>query len=115
MEQKALIARVQAGDRSAFADLTSRYRDMAFGYALALLRDFHLAQDVTQEAFLTAYKIQRFLSQPFFVAAPYTGRPGRFVPRAETVRACRAILAGECDHLPENALYMIGSIADASA
>src|SRR5919201_5993930 len=55
MEQRALIARVQAGDRSAFADLTSRYRDMAFGYALALLQDFHFAQDVTQEAFLTAY------------------------------------------------------------
>jgi F-type H+-transporting ATPase subunit beta len=62
-----------------------------------------------------ARKIQRFLSQPFFVTEPYTGRPGRFVPRAETVRACRAILAGEYDHLPENALYMIGSLADASA
>jgi F0F1-type ATP synthase beta subunit len=62
-----------------------------------------------------ARKIQRFLSQSFVVAAPYTGRPGRFVPHAESVRACRAILAGECDHLPENALYMIGSLADASA
>jgi F-type H+-transporting ATPase subunit beta len=62
-----------------------------------------------------ARKIQRFLSQPFFVAEPYTGRPGRFVPCAETVRACRALLEGKCDHLPEDALYMIGSIADASA
>jgi F-type H+-transporting ATPase subunit beta len=62
-----------------------------------------------------ARRIQRFLSQPFFVAAPYTGRPGQFVARTETVRACGALLAGGWDHLPENALYMIGSIADASA
>jgi F-type H+-transporting ATPase subunit beta len=74
-------------------------------------------QPAAEETLLVARarKIQRFLSQPLFVAEPYTGRPGRLVPRAQTVRACRAILAGECDHLPEDALYMIGSLADASA
>ncbi len=50
-----LVARSQAGETAAFGELTRHYQDMAFGYALALLSDFHLAQDVTQESFLAAY------------------------------------------------------------
>ncbi len=55
VEQSALIARARAGDAASFAELAGRYRAMAFGYALATLRDYHLAQDVTQEAFASAY------------------------------------------------------------
>jgi F-type H+-transporting ATPase subunit beta len=57
-----------------------------------------------------ARKIQRFLSQPFFVAAQFTGREGKFVSVAETVRGFREILEGKHDDLPEQAFYMVGSI-----
>ncbi len=57
-----------------------------------------------------ARKIQRFLSQPFFVAEVFTGAPGKFVTRGETVRAFKAILEGKLDHVPEQAFYMKGGI-----
>ncbi|MBM4272033.1 MAG: F0F1 ATP synthase subunit beta [Deltaproteobacteria bacterium] len=57
-----------------------------------------------------ARKIQRFLSQPFFVAAQFTGREGKFVSVAETVRGFREILEGKHDDLPEQAFYMVGGI-----
>jgi F-type H+-transporting ATPase subunit beta len=60
-----------------------------------------------------ARKIQRFLSQPFHVAEVFTGFPGLFVPVADTVRSFKAICAGEYDHLPEAAFYMVGTIEDA--
>ncbi|ODU62337.1 MAG: F0F1 ATP synthase subunit beta [Acetobacteraceae bacterium SCN 69-10] len=60
-----------------------------------------------------ARKIQRFLSQPFHVAEVFTGFPGVFVPIADTVRSFKAIVAGEYDHLPEAAFYMVGTIEDA--
>lgn len=60
-----------------------------------------------------ARKIQRFLSQPFFVAEVFTGTPGRYVPIKETIRGFKGIVAGEYDHLPEQAFYMVGSIDEA--
>ena len=60
-----------------------------------------------------ARKIQRFLSQPFNVAEIFTGFPGVIVPIADTVRSFKAIVAGEYDHLPEAAFYMVGTIEDA--
>jgi F-type H+/Na+-transporting ATPase subunit beta len=60
-----------------------------------------------------ARKIQRFLSQPFFVAEVFTGSPGKYVPLKETIRAFRAIVDGEYDHLPEQAFYMVGTIDEA--
>jgi F-type H+-transporting ATPase subunit beta len=60
-----------------------------------------------------ARKIQRFLSQPFHVAEVFTGFPGVFVPIADTVRSFKAICAGEYDHLPESAFYMVGTIEEA--
>ncbi|MCD6487580.1 MAG: F0F1 ATP synthase subunit beta [Syntrophobacterales bacterium] len=59
-----------------------------------------------------ARKIQRFLSQPFFVAAQFTGTEGKFVTVADTVKAFREILDGEHDDLPEQAFYMVGGIED---
>ncbi|WP_058486014.1 F0F1 ATP synthase subunit beta [Defluviitalea phaphyphila] len=60
-----------------------------------------------------ARKVQRFLSQPFFVAETFTGMPGRYVPLAETIRGFREILDGKHDELPENAFHMVGTIDDA--
>ncbi|MES1924297.1 F0F1 ATP synthase subunit beta [Salinisphaera sp. T31B1] len=60
-----------------------------------------------------ARKIERFLSQPFFVAEVFTGSPGKYVPLAETIRGFRGIVDGEYDHLPEQAFYMVGTIDEA--
>ncbi|MBA4728786.1 MAG: F0F1 ATP synthase subunit beta [Deltaproteobacteria bacterium TMED126] len=60
-----------------------------------------------------ARKIQRFLSQPFFVAAQFTGLDGKFVPIEETVKSFDEILSGDLDHLPEQAFYLVGSIEEA--
>ena len=60
-----------------------------------------------------ARKIQRFLSQPFHVAEVFTGAPGKYVSLAETIRGFKMICAGECDHLPEQAFYMVGTIDEA--
>ena len=60
-----------------------------------------------------ARKIQKFLSQPFHVAEVFTNIPGKFVPIEDTVRSFKAIVAGEYDHLPESAFYMVGAIEEA--
>ncbi len=57
-----------------------------------------------------ARKIERFFSQPFFVAEQYTGIPGRYVPLPETIRGFREIVDGACDRIPEQAFYMAGGI-----
>jgi F-type H+-transporting ATPase subunit beta len=61
-----------------------------------------------------ARRIQRFLSQPMFVAEAFTGRAGRYVPIKETVRGFREILEGKWDQLPEQAFYMVGTIEEAA-
>jgi len=60
-----------------------------------------------------ARKIQRFLSQPFFVAEVFTGAPGKYVTLKETIAGFKAIVEGEYDHLPEQAFYMVGAIEEA--
>ena len=60
-----------------------------------------------------ARKIQRFLSQPFFVAEVFTGSPGKYVSLKDTISGFNGILAGEYDHLPEQAFYMVGTIEEA--
>jgi len=66
-----------------------------------------------KQAVARARKIQRFLSQPFHVAEVFTGSPGKYVPLAETLRGFKMIVDGECDALPEQAFYMVGSIDEA--
>ncbi|MFC3338191.1 F0F1 ATP synthase subunit beta [Paracandidimonas soli] len=66
-----------------------------------------------KQAVARARKIQRFLSQPFHVAEVFTGAPGKYVPLAETIRGFKMIVEGECDTLPEQAFYMVGSIDEA--
>ncbi|MBN2732078.1 MAG: F0F1 ATP synthase subunit beta, partial [Balneolaceae bacterium] len=60
-----------------------------------------------------ARRIQRFLSQPFFVAEQFTGQPGKYISVDDTVKGFQKILNGELDHLPENAFYMVGTIDEA--
>ena len=60
-----------------------------------------------------ARKVQRFLSQPFFVAEVFTGSPGKYVPLKETIKGFKMIVSGECDALPEQAFYMVGPIEEA--
>ncbi|OZI77273.1 F0F1 ATP synthase subunit beta [Bordetella genomosp. 12] len=66
-----------------------------------------------KQAVARARKIQRFLSQPFHVAEVFTGSPGKYVPLAETIRGFKMIVSGECDTLPEQAFYMVGTIDEA--
>lgn len=63
-----------------------------------------------KQAVSRARKMQRYLSQPFHVAEVFTGAPGKYVPLSETIRGFKMIADGECDHLPEQAFYMVGSI-----
>jgi F-type H+-transporting ATPase subunit beta len=60
-----------------------------------------------------ARKVQRFLSQPFFVAEAFTGAPGKYVSLKDTIRGFKGIIEGEYDHLPEQAFYMVGTIDEA--
>jgi F-type H+-transporting ATPase subunit beta len=69
--------------------------------------------ELSQEDQLLVYrarKIQKFLSQPFFVAETYSGKPGKYVPIHKTVEGFRAIIDGECDAIPEDRFYMAGSL-----
>jgi len=79
---------------------------------IAILGMDELAPD-DKLAVARARKIQRFLSQPFHVAEVFTGSPGKYVPLTETIRGFKMIVDGECDHLPEQAFYMVGTIDEA--
>ena len=73
-------------------------------------------EELSEEDKLTVFrarKIQRFLTQPFFVAETFTGTTGKYVQLAETIRGFNGIVAGDYDHLPEQAFYMVGSIDEA--
>ncbi|MCP1364606.1 F0F1 ATP synthase subunit beta, partial [Halomonas sp. BBD48] len=69
--------------------------------------------DEDKQAVNRARKIQRFLSQPFFVAEVFTGAPGKYVSLKDTIRGFQGILDGEYDDLPEQAFYMVGTIDEA--
>ena len=62
-----------------------------------------------------ARKIQRFLSQPFYVAEAFTGTPGKYVPLKDTIRSFKELVEGKYDHLPEQAFLMVGTIEEAAA
>ena len=69
--------------------------------------------DEDKQVVARARKIQRFLSQPFFVAETFTGTPGKYVTLKDTIRAFKGIVDGEYDSLPEQAFYMVGGIEEA--
>ncbi len=84
-----------------------RYKDLQD--IIAILGVEELSEE-DKQAVGRARRIQRFLSQPMFVAEAFTGTEGRYVPVKETVRGFREILEGKWDHLPEHAFYMVGTI-----
>ena len=69
--------------------------------------------DEDKQAVARARKIQRFLSQPFFVAETFTGSPGKYVSLKDTIREFQGIVNGDYDHLPEQAFYMVGGVEEA--
>jgi F-type H+/Na+-transporting ATPase subunit beta len=89
--------------------LLQRYKDLQD--IIAILGIDELSED-DKLVVARARKIERFFSQPFFVAEVFTGLPGRYVPIRETIRGFREILDGKCDDLPEQAFMMAGTIDD---
>lgn len=87
-----------------------RYRDLQDIIAILGMEELSDEDKVTVAR---ARRIQRFLTQPFFVAEQFTGNPGRFVELSETVRGFKEILEGKHDNLPEQAFYMVGTIDEA--
>jgi F-type H+-transporting ATPase subunit beta len=87
-----------------------RYKDLQD--IIAILGIDELSED-DKLAVTRARKIERFLSQPFFVAEQFTGTPGTYVPIADTIRGFTEIIEGKHDALPEQAFYMVGTIEEA--
>jgi ATP synthase F1 beta subunit len=87
-----------------------RYKDLQD--IIAILGIDELSED-DKVAVARARKIERFLSQPFFVAEQFTGTAGKYVPIADTIRGFKEILDGKHDGLPEQAFYMVGTIEEA--
>ena len=90
--------------------ILQRYKELKD--IIAILGMDELSEE-DKQAVSRARKIQRFLSQPFFVAEVFTGAPGKYVTLAETISAFKGILDGEYDALPEQAFYMVGTIEEA--
>jgi F-type H+-transporting ATPase subunit beta len=92
--------------------ILQRYKDLQD--IIAILGMEELSDD-DKKAVARARKIQRFLSQPFFVAEVFTGNPGKYVPLSETIRGFKEILEGKHDDKPEQAFYMKGGIDEVTA
>jgi len=90
--------------------LLQRYKELKDIIAILGMDEL---SDEDKQAVSRARKIQRFLSQPFFVAEIFTGAPGKYVSLKDNLAAFKAILAGEHDDLPEQAFYMVGGIEEA--
>ena len=94
----------------AVQQVLQRYKELKD--IIAILGMDELSED-DKKLVYRARKIQQFFSQSFFVAEAFTGNPGVYVSREDTVRSFKAILDGDYDHLPEQAFYMVGTIEDA--
>jgi F-type H+-transporting ATPase subunit beta len=101
-EHYAVARRVQ--------EILQRYKDLQD--IIAILGIDELSEE-DKVVVTRARKIQRFLSQPFFVAEQFTGIEGKYVPIAETIAGFKAITGGEADDLPEQAFYMVGGLEEA--
>jgi F-type H+-transporting ATPase subunit beta len=92
--------------------ILQRYKDLQD--IIAILGIDELSED-DKLIVARARKMERFLSQPFFVAEAFTGRPGTYVKIEETIKGFKMIISGELDDLPEQAFYMCGPIEEAVA
>ncbi|EPM0190136.1 F0F1 ATP synthase subunit beta [Acinetobacter baumannii] len=96
----------------AVQNVLQRYKELKDIFAILGM------DELAEEDKLVVYrarKIQRFFSQPFHVAEVFTGAPGKLVPLKETIRGFKGLLAGEYDHIPEQAFYMVGGIDEVIA
>jgi F-type H+-transporting ATPase subunit beta len=93
-------------------EILQRYKDLQDIIAILGIDELSEEDKVTVAR---ARKIQRFLSQPFFVAEQFTGIKGKYTPVDETIASFKALASGEYDHLPEQAFYMVGGIEEAVA
>ncbi len=94
----------------AIQQILQRYKDLQDIIAILGMDEL---SDEDKTAVLRARRIQKFLSQPFFVAEAFTGQPGRYVKLEESIRSFKALVDGEYDNLPEQAFYMVGTIEEA--
>ncbi len=90
-------------------EVLQRYKELQD--IIAILGVDELSEKDKQLVF-RARKIQKFLSQPFFVAQPFTGKPGKYVDVKNTIEGFSKILSGECDEIPEQAFYMVGDLEE---
>ncbi|MFA6315965.1 MAG: F0F1 ATP synthase subunit beta [Elusimicrobiota bacterium] len=98
------------GVARAVQKVLQRYRDLQDIIAILGIDEL---SDEDKLVVARARKIQRFLSQPFFVAQQFTGRPGKYVPLKETIAGFKSLIEGKHDSLPEQAFYMVGGIEEA--
>ncbi len=98
------------GTARAVQSILQRYKDLQDIIAILGMEEL---SDEDKLAVARARKIQRFLSQPFFVAEAFTGQPGRYVKLADTIKSFREIVDGKHDDLPEQAFYMVGDVGEA--
>ena len=106
----AVVGEEHYGVARGVQKVLQRYKDLQDIIAILGIEEL---SDEDKLTVARARRIQRFLSQPMFVAEVFTGRPGKYVPIAETVRGFKEILEGKHDSLPEQAFYMVGSIDEA--
>ncbi len=105
-----IIGEDHYGTARAVQSILQRYRDLQDIIAILGMEEL---SDEDKLSVSRARKIQRFLSQPFFVAEQFTGSPGRYVKIADTVKSFKEIVEGKHDELPEQAFYMVGDIGEA--
>lgn len=96
----------------AVQQILQRYKELQD--IIAILGMDELSEE-DKQAVARARKIEKFLSQPFFVAEQFTGTPGKYVKLEDTIRAFQEIVDGVHDDLPEQAFYMVGTIEDVKA
>jgi len=108
--EPAIVGRDHYNAARGVQQVLQRYRDLQD--VIAILGIEELSDD-DQLTVARARRIQRFLTQPFFVGEVFTGIPGKYVPREETVRGFLEIIDGKHDDLPEQAFYMVGTIDEA--
>ncbi|MEA3499016.1 MAG: F0F1 ATP synthase subunit beta [Campylobacterota bacterium] len=92
--------------------LLQKYKDLQDIIAILGMDELSEADKLVVDR---ARKIEKFLSQPFFVAEVFTGSPGKYVELSDTIKGFKGILSGEYDHMPENSFYMVGGIDEAIA
>jgi F-type H+-transporting ATPase subunit beta len=105
-----ILGQEHYGTARAVQSILQRYKDLQDIIAILGMEEL---SDEDKLIVARARKLQRFLSQPFFVAEVFTGQPGRYVKLAETIKGFKEIVEGKHDELPEQAFYMVGGIEEA--